>query len=925
MNNPAFVPENIRCLVAKADQAGGKWLPLWVHSADTCGIAELLLERWLSAGTCRALGDQLPEGQLSSLIRAAAVLHDIGKATALFQTRISQEEPILQGYLAKEGLSLLKKTEVSQMQAMKLSHAAAGQALLMMAGAPLPFTEVIGAHHGTPWTEGAELEDELEGTPDWKDARAFTLWGGRETKEVWRKVQGDCIGWMLSMTGFESLQQLPEISQTTAVLLSGLVIMADWIASNEEYFPLMACGETDPGNMLGRLETGWERIALPARWQAGDGEDLIQLAKEQFGFPPNEVQLAVMRAVLESDDPGLMILEAPMGLGKTEASLLAADLLAKKGTGGIFFGLPTQATANAIFERVIQWGKAQPPDNRNSIRLAHGMADINERYTALMAGCSSASVNEDGGEERLLVHDWFRGRKQALLADFVVGTVDQVLMAALRQKHLMLRHLGLCGKTVIIDECHAYDAYMNQYLEETLRWLGRYHTPVLMLSATLPAERRAAFLAAYMNKSGALKRFRTEDWYGCRAYPVLTWTDGRKVRQQELAYDGTPKQVRLCPLEAGQETVQQAEKTAELLKDALGDGGCAAVILNTVNRAQTFAGVLKQKLPGFRILLLHSRFVMTDRLKHEEELLKLMGKESVQEERDRVVVVGTQVIEQSLDYDADLMISDLCPMDLLMQRIGRLHRHPNKHDAMRPEKLKEPVCRVLGCGDQPDKGSEAVYGSFLLMRTRAVLPEKVCLPEDIPRLVNEVYDETIPLPYEPSGYSEALQKHRRKEAELKQDAGAFCIHSPDGEFATLLDGKIPGDEEHGRAQVRAGEKSLDAILAQEHANGDITLVSGPEAGCIWRREETPSQEKGRKLLSQRIGLTAGLLRSLERDMDWEELKEMLAVPEAWKESAWLRDQHLLLLDESRSVKLGSLRLSYDQETGLSWQKEEDGT
>ena len=925
MGDISSVPESIKRLAATKNQIGKRWLPLWVHSLDTCGVAELLLDRWLSDGARKALADQLQDGQLSLLVGAAALFHDIGKATALFQTRISQDSPELQEYISGGGLPLLNQAEVAQLQTMHFPHAAAGQALIMMNGAPLTYAEVVGAHHGIPWPEGAELQDELQDASDWKDPRAVSLWGGQKAKQTWREAQKDCILWMLNRIDLESLRQLPTISQSTAVLLSGLVIMADWIASNEDFFPLLFWGETDPGDLQKRLIRGWERLSLPERWQASDEENLVRLSKKQFGFSPNGVQLAMLQAVLECDDPGLMILEAPMGLGKTEAALLSADLLAKKGAGGIFFGLPTQATANAIFDRVIQWGENQPGANKNSIRLAHGMADLNERYQALMAGNSSSSVDEDGGQERLMVHEWFRGRTQALLADFVVGTVDQVLMASLRQKHLMLRHLGLCGKTVIIDECHAYDAYMNQYLEETLRWLGRYHTPVIMLSATLPADRRAAFAAAYLNKSGALKKFRTEEWYGCQAYPALTWTDRGKVYQKELKYDGSRKRVQLHHLETGNDTAEQAGKTAQLLAEALSEGGCAAIVLNTVNRAQTFASVLKKMMPGFRILLLHSRFVMPDRLRHEENLLRHMGKQSSREDRDRVIIVGTQVIEQSLDYDTDLMISDLCPMDLLMQRIGRLHRHPDRHDQMRPVKLKEPVCWVMGCGENLDKGSEAVYGGLLLMRTLAFLPETVSLPEDIPRLVNAVYDETIPLPTEPPGYEDALQKHRQKESKLKQDARAFCIHHPEGEYSTLLTGDIPADDEHARAQVRAGEMTMNAILAQEHVNGEISLLPWLSDGRIWHKDEMPSWDESRIFLSQRIGLSFGLLKSLLREMSWDDLQKRLAVPDAWKESTWLRDQHLLLLDEDMNASLGSLRLTYDKDVGLSWQKEEDAT
>ena len=173
------------------------------------------------------------------------------------------------------------------------------------------------------------------------------------------------------------------------------------------------------------------------------------------------------------------------------------------GLGGVFFGLPTQATANGIFPRLLGWADTQSEKTLpQAIKLAHGMAELNECYLRLQG--RGVQLEEDAQEEhRVQVHQWFRGNKQVLLANFVIGTVDQLLLAALAQKHVMLRHLGLAGKVVIIDECHAYDTYMNCYLDRTLEWLGWYKVPVILLSATLPARRRTELVEAYQQKKAA--------------------------------------------------------------------------------------------------------------------------------------------------------------------------------------------------------------------------------------------------------------------------------------------------------------------------------------------------------------------------------------------------------------------------------------
>lgn len=922
------VPKNVRCLVAKQNSEEEKWLPLWVHSIDTCGVADRLYNDWLPESTRRALTGEMTDEAFRYVIRAAAALHDLGKATALFQTRITEHCPPLQQRLTAEGLGLLTASDQGSLHG-ELAHGAAGEVLLLMSRCPLSFAEVIGAHHGCPWPEGVSLADELQEESLWPDIRAKSLWGSKAQRENWRTVQKECRHWMLDLADYASLEELPDVPQPMAMLLSSMVIIADWISSNESYFPLIPLETDDPGDMAARLERGWQEIALPSAWKPCSSKDLDTLCLEQFKFPANAVQRAMLTAVQDSAQPGLMILEAPMGLGKTEAALLTANLLSQRGAGGIFFGLPTQATANAIFSRLVQWRKTQPDTNQHSIRLAHGMAELNEDYQSLMAGSQVSNVEEDGEQEsRLVVHEWFRGRKQALLADFVVGTVDQALMAALKQKHVMLRHLGLCGKVVVIDECHAYDAYMNQYLEAALRWLGSYRTPVILLSATLPKARRAGFLAAYLNQSSRARSLLVnEPWYHSTAYPALTWTDGSAVRQLPLPYDRQSREVALVRLTHADLIEEQVQAVVETLRDALRDGGCAAVILNTVQRAQYFYQVLKRTLksayPDLTILLLHSRFIMPDRLVHENKLLELMGKKSDKEHRNRVVVIGTQVIEQSLDFDADVMISDLCPMDFLLQRIGRLHRH-SLHDEIRPENLRQPRCYVLCAEGALDRGAKAVYGEYLLMRTRALLPEAVRLPGDIARLVNTVYDENFPLPQTPEGYDRAKQKDELKRSQLMNQAKQFCLHNPDGEFCRLLsDGSIPPDDEHARAQVRAGDLSVDALLLARLPSGELSLLPHQRKGEAWGTEECPSQKDARKLLPQRINLTSGLLQALLQEMTWDDLMAALALPDAWAASPLLKHARLLVLDEQSRVTLGGFTLTYSEEIGLQWEKEGD--
>ena len=421
--------------------------------------------------------------------------------------------------------------------------------------------------------------------------------------------------------------------------------------------------------------------------------------------------------------PGIMIIEAPMGQGKTEAALSAAEILMNRfHLSGAAFFLPSQATSNAMFTRMTAWAKQQPEASGIAVSLVHGQAEFNEEFRQLEAG--SVAVNE-WEPDSLLVHSFFRGRKTKLLANLVVGTVDQLLMAALRQKHVMLRHLGLIGKVVIIDECHVYDAYMNTYLDCVLKWLSAYHVPMILLSATLPGRRREELLKAYSSAKKLPASFRETG-----EYPLISWTEGNCPHKEAIAPEGESRTVRI-------ERTTQTQAITEL-GNAIACG-CAGFIVNTVRRAQELWNFLKNAYPNATILMDHSRDLTPDRLHHEQEILRRVGKTSASEQRRGILVIGTQVLEQSLDLDFDLLVTDLCPMDLLLQRIGRLHRHSRQ----RPSGLETPRCLVLGAQEELDEGSRHVYGDYLLLRTRALLPEKIRLPQDISPLVQKTYDETL--------------------------------------------------------------------------------------------------------------------------------------------------------------------------------------
>ncbi len=872
------------------------WLPLWMHLQDTAAIMEMLVREWLPDSTKKFLGMQ--EDEIVAVSGFLGCTHDIGKATVLFQTNITAALPEARTRL--ERYTALTYREANRKCT---SHAMASEAILLDSGCPAGIASISGAHHGKP--QGFDAEENLEAYQ-----RNYFPKGG---EVFWRSCWREILDQALKDSGYPDLRALPDLTQPMEIILTGLLIMADWIASNTEYFPLIPIEECgDPALYPDRVDRAWDKLQLTLPW-----EGQLDVAEEdgfrmRFGFTPNPVQRAVLEAANKMSQPGLMILEAPMGIGKTEAGLAFSELCAARfGEGGIFFGLPTQATANGIFPRLLSWAENLPDDLGHSVRLAHGMAELNEDYLRLQEHASAVEEDADTDDERIAVNQWFCGNKKALLADFVIGTVDQILMSALKQKHVMLRHLGLAGKVVIIDEVHAYDAYMNQYLDRALTWLGWYGVPVILLSATLPAKRRAGLIKAYQPKA------EDGEWMKNEEYPLLTWTDGKSVRQSVPEIDASEHDVWM-------HKITENEVTA-VLKAKMQEGGCAGIIVNTVRKAQAMAERLKAEMPDKEVILFHSQFLMPDRAEKERNLMERIGKHSTPPTRNNLIVVGTQVMEQSLDVDFDVLMTELCPMDLLLQRIGRLHRHKRQ----RPAAMEQAECFMMDTGTEVfDKGSAYVYGEWTLYRTRKLLPERITLPRDISRLVQKAYG------WDPDqadcGETEMHSDYEAKREKQKQKALAYVVPQPEIHEAfperNTLDGWMQdapaGCDAAARAAVRDGDMSTEVLVMVQQTDGRIRFLPWQEDGEAVAKDVPPEPETALKIARQRLRLPGVFSKIWNADRIIRELEEMnrrnLAM---WQLAPMLRGELVLLLDDALSVHLGGMFLRYDKETGLSYRKE----
>jgi CRISPR-associated endonuclease/helicase Cas3 len=890
----------LNVIASKSDREDpGKWLPFKVHSLDTAGIMRLLFLKWIPDSLRKYIAFSLnmscnfekSADKACDFCVFAALLHDIGKLTAAFQMKMVN----IDGYF--ELMSRLGFNFDKIYDADKSPHNIAGEAILLDYGFPKEFSAVIGSHHGKP----------VHNADDQIKNYASNYFGyNSKNEEQWRVLWKEWINFSFKFCGFGSVEKVPKPDVKVQMILSGLLVMSDWIASNTEYFPL---ADVD-GDIISeseckeRVHLAWKKLSLPMCWSVDWSSCNIESDwfKDRFGYDkPNPVQSAIIDTVSLVQQPGIYILEAQMGTGKTEAALAASEVLAGKfGFGGIYFGLPTQATANGLFGRVKNFVECQNDGEKHTIRLAHGMTDLNEEYMALFHGKAA-----DSGDECVIVHEWFEGRKQALLSDFVVATVDQFLLASLKQKHTMLRHLGLSSKIVIIDECHTYDAYMNVYLDSTLRWMGAYKVPVIILSATLPPKRRNELISAYLNTKNVNVSNNNE-------YPLLTWTSGNEINFLKIHTNDTSKEIYVTKLNESDFT--------ECLSDRLSSGGCAAVVVNTVAYAQKLYSMVSDAMPNNEVICFHSRFVSSDRAEIERNIIKRLGKNSGQSDRNGLIVIGTQVIEQSLDIDFDFMVTELCPMDLLLQRSGRLHRHNGR---VRPQKLQKAEIAIL---EPIEEKSDKIYNRWILMQTQKFLPDKLEIPECIPYLVSKVYGE--PESDEERASNEWLE-HSRIISDKKTKAKKFCIDSEhlkskrQNTISSFLDDDA-GNDAKAEAAVRDTDESFEVLLMQKSDNDNINYCFLPWYNCGAKVsiQNVPSEEDARAIALQRIRLPA----FFGTDHNFDKVHKALDVmPERWRQSGFLGGELLLLLDRNLEAELIGKKLIYSREKGLEMQETEQGS
>jgi CRISPR-associated endonuclease/helicase Cas3 len=601
-------------------------------------------------------------------------------------------------------------------------------------------------------------------------------------------------------------------------LMAGFAVLCDWLGSNRTWLPYTS--QTTGGD----LKTYWKCALSKAETAVKDSGLWPRQISKTTGIgnlfqnitEPTPLQ-KLTDETQKVSGPQLVVIEEITGSGKTEAALNLAHHWMADGLGtGIYFALPTMATANAMLDRVREnYRKFFTGPELPNLVLAHSAArmrmelgDKNRPDHGYRQEGSSAS--EDCG--------WWLSdnRKKALLADFGVGTIDQALLGVLPARHQALRLLGLAPKILVVDEVHACDAYVLKLLENLLKFHAAFGGSAILLSATLPKHMRSRLLQAFAQGAG---------WEKVEArgnpYPLFTRLSEEGLEEKTFpTRKDSARQVRV-------EMFHSEAQAKDRLKETVQNGGCACWVRNTVADAMEAYGEMSQTIGKDKIHLFHARFVLGDRLGLEDKVKEFFGPKSGTEQRTGKLLIATQVVEQSLDLDFDYLLTDLAPMDLVIQRAGRLRRHKRDKTGMikDTDERGEIVLGVLGPDlEKADKHwysrffpkAEKVYphhGRLWLTAKWFQAHGHFSVPGDMRKMIEAVYGEEAV-----DGMPELLTEV--EDVADGKDSGDKSLAKLNSLVLETGYGKGDGRWEDAEAPTRLGEPTVLVRLAKQDEKKD---------------------------------------------------------------------------------------------------------
>lgn len=893
-----------------------KWHPLAYHSLDVAAVGCEYLQR---APAVRTLIMNMlhceSESATENWVAFWLALHDLGKFSEAFQSQRPDLFANLRGRLPDPSKGYRKR------------HDSLGMLFWSDVLAPIvekekwfgPDSEnaicgldcwarAVTGHHGQPPLEGADFWGQHFNHLEDGDAIM------KYVTEVRALLVGSAVAAMPSALDAESFHRA---SVDLSWWIAGLAVLADWLGSNTNFFGYRA----DPEQAIS-LADYWEyakrqaAIALDASGVLPVNSKHTLSLIELFPTIVTPSPLQDWAETVEiKPGPQIHLLEDVTGAGKTEAAVTLAHRLMVAGCAdGFFIGLPTMATANAMYGRIAQvYGKLF--SNNASLALAHGQRNLVESFakSVVPSGPQEEDARQADDSATARCAAWLADHnKRALMAPAGVGTLDQALLAVLHSKHQSLRLLGLFRKVLVVDEVHACDAYMQGVLESLLEFHAHAGGSAILLSATLPQRMKQALLDAFAK--------------GCRLatpavqalqYPLTTsWcsAEPKTLVEKDLP---TREDVRRTL------TVRYVCDEAQIVaavEAALASGKCVCWMRNTVADALAAYTKFQGRLPADKLTLFHARFALRDRLDTEDIVLTCFGEKSTPDERAGRLVIATQVAEQSLDADWDFVVSDLAPIDRLIQRAGRLQRHVRDErgarlrDSKARDKRGEPCLWVFGPAwvDEPPARwfkvafprASGVYPNHAQLWQTAKLLQlgRIAMPEDARQLIEAVFGNDAVIP-------EGLQSNANT-AEGRGYADTSVAQQNTVKLASGYDrGGIDWWSE-AKTPSRLGEASMNVLLARWEGNRLRPWADGPHGWAYSgvRVAERLIAEAVEPSTPARKAALEQLLPTLPNNGKWSVLLALDETARGWVGQALNKPQ--------RDKPPQKLNWGYDRQMGL---------
>lgn len=852
-------------------QQTGCHLLIW-HSLDVAAVASCWWERssFIRSVFCRH-SLSLDETQVKAWVLFFIALHDIGKFDTRFQLKsVETWRMLFQGDAKPSALDYSRCQE--------FDHGAAGLYWFLEDYQPMqeagdftcfdapephplhswiPWIEAVTGHHGYIRLQHQLTGDKLR----WPTfLPAILAERDRQARCEWTEVLEALF---LKPVGLSVNDTPPAISP----LMAGFCSIADWLGSwrNDDTFQFCAAIPDTLDQLRDYLVAKCEKDAPLALQRSGLMADAQAYQGVQkllsTGHRPRQLQVLVDALPLE---PGVTLIEAPTGSGKTETALAYAwRLIEASLADSIVFALPTQATANAMFERMASLASclfSQP-----NLILAHGNARFNSDFQAIKQRGQNAQGKDEAWAQCC---EWLAlSNKRVFLGQIGICTIDQVLISVLPVKHRFIRGFGVGRSVLIVDEIHAFDTYMNGLLDAVLNAQYKAGGSAILLSATLPEQQRHQLLNNYG------KAVASNDTGTSVPYPLINWRGNKTAGQWDLrdSPEHLPRRFALALEPIKLTDLMPDQILIDRMLAAAHAGAQVCLICNLVDVAQKVCRELQQKSgPEIEVILFHSRFTLLDRQSKEENVLRYFGKNG-DRSRGRILV-STQVVEQSLDVDFDWLITQHCPADLLFQRLGRLHRH-ERHS--RPAGSSSPLATVL-LPDQANYGLHSkIYGNVrVLWRTQqhleALNGQPLCFPDAYREWLDAIYcaDETD----EPEWVTAAMDEYEMQQLVKRSKAREM--------LGWAAEAPLNDSDEKIQAVTRDGEMSLSVVPYLQTGQGKQLL----DGRVVEHLDEFSVREA---LALNRVNVPASWRKTLDDPLDEH---GVLWLKGRTAEGAWLHER-----------------------------------